>query len=155
VGGALVFLATFLPLGRADYPATSGDAALTILSVPAHDLVTIWGFNLRQPDAGFVSTSIETLLLWGVPTALLGIGVALAAPPGWTPTWRARASTVGLAVIGASFLGISCWGYLTPIFGYQGAVRTLEYGAGVAALGYACALGGAIGLAALPRSGQR
>jgi hypothetical protein len=148
-------LATFLPLGRAAYPATSRDAALTILSIPARDLVTIWGFNLRQPDAGIISTGIETLLLWGVPAALVGIGITLAATPGWTPTWRSRTATVGLAVIGAGFVGISCWGYLTPIFGYQGAVRTLEYGAGVAALGCVCTLGGAIGLAALPRPGRR
>src|SRR5262249_12917410 len=74
-GGGLVFLATFLPLGRAVYPATGGDAAVTILSIPARDLVTIWGFNLRQPDAGIISTSIETLLLWGPPAALVGIGV--------------------------------------------------------------------------------
>ena len=153
-GGGLALLATFLPRGQADYAASFGDAALTIVSIPARDLLTIWRFNLQHPDGGIVGTSFSTLIVWGVPIALAMIGTVLLAEPGWSPTWRARVGTMVLAVIGVCFLGLSCLGFLYPLFGSQGATRTLEYGAGVAALGYLCALAGAIGLAMSNREGR-
>ncbi len=159
-GGGLALLATFLPLGRADYATGLGDGALTltIMSIPARDLTTISRFNLQNPDGGIVGTSLSMLILWGVPVALAVIGITLGARPGWRPRGRARAATVALAVVGASYLAVSCWGYLNLAFG-TGATRTLEYGAGVAVLGYLCALAGAIWLAAPNREdnghGQR
>jgi hypothetical protein len=136
-----------------------GDAALSIVSIPARDLMTIWRVNLQTRDDGIISTGFSTLMMWDVPIALVVTGILLLSSAGWRPTWLARAATVVLAVIGASFLVLSCLGYLYTCFGSQGATRTLEYGAGVAALGYLCALAEAVGLASLGREedghGQR
>jgi hypothetical protein len=154
-GGALAFMATFVPLGRATYPAASGEPASTSLSIPGQDLATAVRVNLRAPNGGIIGTLFWAFALWGVPLYLAALGGALLLIRRWTPAPRVWAVALILVELGAGFTIVSMWGYLNPIFGSQGATRALEYGPGVSLIGYLCALAGTIGLPFLARRSRR
>jgi hypothetical protein len=155
VGGALAFIASFLPLGRATSPGSGGNPTSTSFRIPAHELATVVGVNVQVPNGGIVGTSFWAFSLWGAPVMLAALGGALLLARRWTPAPRVRVVGVILVAVGAGFTVLSCWGYLYPVFGSQGATRTLEYGPGVALFGYLCALAGMIWLPVLPRRSRR
>jgi hypothetical protein len=155
VGGALAFIASFLPLGQTTDLASGGSPASTSFWIPAQELVTVVGFNAQAPDEGIVGTSLWAFTLWGAPVMLAALGGTLLLARRWTPAARVRVVGVILVAVGAGFTVLSCWGYLNPFFGSQGATRTLEYGPGVALLGYLCAQAGTIWLPVLPRRSRR
>ena len=155
VGGALAFIATFLPLGRATYPAASGEPASTSFSIPGQDLARVVAVNLSAPNGGIIGTLFWAFALWGVPLFLAAVGGALLLARRWTPAPRVWAVGLILVELGAGFTIVSIWGYLNPILGSQGATRTLEYGPGVSLFGYLCALAGTICLPFLARRSRR
>jgi len=141
-GGALAIGGTFLPLGQAVYPAMSGEPASMFTDIPAHDL-TLWLVEmLRTPYRLSVSTIIWAIFLWGAPSLLAAIGLALVWARRWRPTWRSVLAVLTLVALGAGFTALSCVGYLHPFFGSQGASRTLGYGPAVEFAGYLLALMG-------------
>ncbi len=149
VGGILVFAASFLPLGRASYSATDVDPATTLISIPAQELIRVIQNNLSAPaSASFVGTGFWAFWLWGAPLILAILGAVALLVRRWSPGTRTRVVSMFLVVLGLGLTLVSCWGYLNPIFGYQGAIRTLAYEPVVAAVGYLSALAGATWLTA-------
>lgn len=151
-GGAIAFSATFLPLGQAAYFATAHDPATTVAEIPAQDLITTIQFNARYPQESSIGgTCFWGIALWGAPLILATIGLTLLIARRWTP--RPRMWIVSLILLllvlllGAGYVIVSSAFYLTPFFGRQGAVRTLEYGAAISLLGYFVTLVGVIWLA--------
>lgn len=149
VGGALAFGASFLPFWEAAYPATNIDPAVVNVHVPAAELIAIVQDNLSYPaSASFVGTAFLVLMIWGAPLLLATLGVASLLKRRWTPGIPARVLMPLLATVGLGFTAVMCWGYMNPIFGSQGATRSLSYGTGVTIAGYVVALVGAIWLPA-------
>jgi len=66
----------------------------------------------------------------------------------WTPGAFARILAPLLTLLGLGFTIVSCYGYMNPIFGSQGATRSLADGAFVTIAGYIIALVGVIALPA-------
>ncbi|HEX6540156.1 MAG TPA: hypothetical protein VF040_00245 [Ktedonobacterales bacterium] len=155
VGGLLAFAASFLPLGQAAYSAAYGDRAMTIVSVPARELLTVIQVNLRAPGESIISgTYFWGFAIWGAPLILAAIGLALFLARRWTPTARTWVPALALILLGAGFTLVSCWFYLYPFFGSQGATRTLAYGPAAALLGFLIALAGTIMTARLRTSSR-
>jgi hypothetical protein len=155
VGGTLAFLASFLPLGYASYPANStySQGATTNATIPAQDLIAAIQFNLRFPQESSIGgTCVWAFLLWGAPLILAAAAVTFLLKPGWFA--RVGARIIGLVLIllvllvllGTGYTLVSCQFYLYPFFGLQGATHALAYGAGVALFGYLSALMGIIWL---------
>jgi hypothetical protein len=143
LGGALAFAASFLPLGQAVYPADFHQTP--IVTIPARELATVIGNNLHDPaSASFVGTGFWTFALWGAPLGLAVLGLLALLRRQAPASGRSASQIVSmlLVVVGAGFTLVSCWGYLTPIFGSGGATRSLVYGPAVALLGYLSAVWG-------------
>jgi hypothetical protein len=148
-GGALAFAATFLPLGFATYPATPGEIAAPIYTVPAQDLITVIQFNLLSPgESSIIGTCTWAFLVWGAPLILAASGLVLLLARRWRPRRRVWIVALIVALLGAGFMLVSCQFYVYPFFGLQGATaHTLTYGAGLSLLGYLAVLVGVIWLA--------
>ena len=93
-------------------------------------------------------TGFWAFWLWGAPLILAALGAAALLSRRWTPAARTRVLGVFLVAFGVDLTLVSCVGYLDPIFGSQGATRTLAYGPAVTLLGYLGALVGTIWLTA-------
>lgn len=149
VGGALAFSATFLPFGQLAWPAISGEPATTIVDIPGRDLATSIGVQ-----AHYLALASSTCLLigglWGAPLILLAIGVVLFLARRWMPTGRTWASALLLIFLGAGVTVLYCAAFL--FFPHGEVIQpkaTLQYGPGVALLGYLLALVGVIWTARL------
>ncbi len=149
VGGMLAFAASFLPFGQAAYPATDGYPASAVIRLPAQDLARAIDDVVRAPYTHSVGgTGFWAFWLWGAPLILAALGAAALLSRRWTPAARTRVLGVFLVAFGVDLTLVSCVGYLDPIFGSQGATRTLAYGPAVTLLGYLGALVGTIWLTA-------
>jgi hypothetical protein len=156
IGGAAAFGASFLPFWQAACPATAIDPAVVILHVPAQNIVDIVQDNLRDPaSAGFGNTAFLAFLVWGVPLILVALAVAALLMRRRMPGMLARVLTLLFVIVGLGFTLVSCLGYLNPVFGSQGATRSLSYGAGTQVVGYLDALVDVIWLSATSTRSQR
>jgi hypothetical protein len=146
-GGLAIFLSSFLPLGKDSFPANSDSPELTVITVPARDLITTLQFNVQNPDnSSLASTLFWAFLVWGIPLVLLALGGAeLAARRSWASVASCFASLL-LLLVGAGYSLVSLEFYLYPIFGTEGGTRTLEYGSIVTLIGYLSAFGAIIWL---------
>ena len=136
-GGLAIFLSSFLPFGKDSFPADSYSPELTVITVPARDLITTLQSNMQNPDnSSLASTLFWAFLVWGIPLLLLALGgAALAARWRWPGVASCFAGLL-LLLVGAGYSLVSLEFYLDPIFGAQGGTRTLEYGSIVTLLGY-------------------
>jgi hypothetical protein len=153
VGGAVAFVATFLPLATAFDP----DTGWTTLYVPAQDFATELQFNLQNPATSSLSdTLVLALFMWGIPLVLAALGATLlVARRGMTRarTWAVRLVLViglVLGLIGGGFALLTVEFAVHPFFGSGGRTLTLQYGATVYLCGYGCVLVALIGLLFLP-----
>jgi len=147
VGGALAFVASFLPLGQIAFPAIADEPATTIVEIPGQTLALMVQQTVQAP----YRLSIEGCLLfagfWAAPLLLAAIG---AAPLVRRQPARARVGVFGLLLIllGAGVTALYCALYL---FISHGEViqpkATLDYGPAVALLGYLLALAGVLWMA--------
>lgn len=146
-GGALAFVASFLPLGQIAFPAIADEPATTIIEIPGQTLVRMVQQTVQAP----FRLSIEGCLLfagfWAAPLLLAAIGVALLVRRQPVP---ARIWVFGLLLIllGAGVTVLYCALYL---FISHGEViqpkATLDFGPAVALVGYLVALVGVVWLA--------
>src|SRR5690349_1501054 len=114
-GGALAFAATFLPLGYATYPATSGEIATTTVEIPAQTLITVIQFNLRYPgNSSIIGTCTWAFLLWGAPLVLAAIGLVSLLAGRWRPRLRVWIVALIMALVGAGYVLVSCQFYVYP-----------------------------------------
>jgi hypothetical protein len=150
VGGMLAILASLVPWVRVAYPAIDGEPASTVVDSPGRDLLVALAPNRLGP-----SLIIQTLILWGVPLALAALGTAALVRHGHLPVpRRIEITALLLAVVGATgtileaVLLYSLFGSLSVIRG----THALEYGPGMALLGYLTALVGLVWLAVLSRA---
>ena len=136
-GGLATFVASFLPLGQAMFPAGTYSPEYTVITVPARDLMTTLRYNIQYPDrSSLASTLFWAFLVWGIPLILLTLGgAALAVRRRW-PGAPICFAGVLLLLIGLGYTLISVEFYLDPIFGSEGGTRTLEYGSIVTLAGY-------------------
>jgi hypothetical protein len=153
VGGALGFLATFLPLATAFDP----DNGWTTVYVPAQEFATILQFNLQNPATSSLGDTLGlAFIMWGIPLVLAVLGVTLqVARRGMTRarTWAVRLVLViglVLGLIGGGFALLSVEFAGNTFLGSGGRTITLQYGAPVYLCGYGCALVALIWLLALP-----
>jgi hypothetical protein len=143
VGGALGFVATFLPLATAFDP----DTGLTTLYVPAQDFATLLQFNLQNPATSSLRDTLGlAFIMWGIPLVLAVLGATLqVARQGMT---RARTRAVRLVLvislllclIGAVFALFTVQFAGNTFLGTGGRTITVQYGATVDLCGYGCAL---------------
>jgi hypothetical protein len=149
VGGALAFIATFLPLVYLTYPDTHGriDADPEI---PAQAFISFLQFYrqdsyLQTPT--IVAMCVWAFLLWGVPLILAIFGLALFVARRWTPGWRLWTVGLILVLLGVGYTVVSCLFFVN----LQGAVvQVITYGTGLTLFGYLIALAGVTWLV-LPR----
>ncbi|HEX5440340.1 MAG TPA: hypothetical protein VFW76_05615 [Ktedonobacterales bacterium] len=143
VGGAVAFIASFLPLGQIAFPAVADEPAATFVEIPGQTLALMVQTPYRL--------SIEGCLLfagfWAAPLLLAAIGVALLVRR--RPV-RARIWVFGLLLIllGAGITVLYCALYLLfPRGEVIHPKATLDYGPAVVLTGYLLALVGVIWLA--------
>lgn len=147
MGGAVAFIASFLPLGQIAFPAVADEPATTIVEIPGQTLALMVQQTVQTP----YRLSIEGCLLfagiWAAPLLLAAIGVALLVR---RQPVRARIWVFGLFLIllGAGVTVLHCALYL---FLPHGEViqpkATLDYGPAVVLSGYLLALAGVVWLA--------
>lgn len=153
VGGAVAFVASFLPLGQIAFPAVADEPATTIVQIPGQTLALMAQQSIQTP----YHLSIEGCLLfagfWAAPPLLAALGVAalVRRQPG-------RIGMFGLLLIllGAGVTVLYCALYL--FFPHGEVIQpkaTLDYGPAVALLGYLVALAGVIWLALRRSRGAR
>ncbi len=155
MGGALAFVASFLPLGQIAFPAVADEPATTIVEIPGQTLALMVQQTVQTP----YRLSIEGCLLfagfWAAPLLLAAIGVSVLVR---RQPVRARVWVFGLLLIllGAGVTVLYCALYL---FISHGEViqpkATLDYGPAVALLGYLVALAGIVWLALRRSRGAR
>lgn len=94
-------------------------------------------------------------MTWSAPLILVVLGVAALLKRRWMPSAPARILMWLLTLLGLGFTIVLCWGYMNPIFGSQGATRSLSIGAFVTIAGYIIALVGVIALPATATKTRR
>ena len=150
VGGALAFLASFLPLGQASFPPVEGDPATTLVTIPARALLEMVQSPTRLLG---LSSLFELIGQWGLPLALAALGLVVLLVPRWRQM-RGHAFVVVLAGLGIIFVLLKCLIFVA--FTHLGNLVTpsTSFGIGpfIALLGYVCAGVGAVRLPVAPAS---
>ena len=147
VGGAVAFVASFLPLGQIAFPAIADEPATTIIEIPGQTLALMVQQTIQAPYRASIEGCLLFAGFWAAPLLLAAIGVALLVS---RQPVRARIWVFGLLLIllGAGITALYCVLYL---FISHGEViqpkATLDYGPAVALSGYLVALVGVIWLA--------
>ncbi len=147
VGGALAFVASFLPLGQLAYPAIADEPASTFVEIPGQTLAEIVQQTAQAPYRLSIEACLLFVGIWAAPLLLAAIGVSLLVrrQPVQTRIW-----VFGLLLIllGAGVTVLHCVLYL--FFSHGEVIQpkaTLDYGPAVALLGYLLALAGVLWLA--------
>jgi hypothetical protein len=147
VGGAVAFIASFLPLGQIAFPAIADEPATTIVEAPGQTLALMFQQMVQAPYRGTIEGCLLFAGFWAAPLLLAAIGVALLVR---RQPVRARIWVFGLLLIllGAGITVLYCALYL--LFPHGEVIQpkaTLDYGPAVTLLGYLLALVGVIWLA--------
>ena len=140
-GGALTFIATFLPLVYLTYPDTHGriDGAPEIPAQIFFGIIEFYRQDSYLQTASIIGTCIWAFLLWGVPLILAIFGLALFVARRWTPGWRLWTVSLILVLLGVGYTVVSCLFFVN----LQGAVvQVITYGTGLTLFGYLIALAG-------------
>ena len=145
-GGALAFIATFLPQVYLTYPTTHGridrEPEIPALVYLAVILYYRQYSNVYTPTV--IAMCAWAFLLWGAPLILAFFGLALLLARRWTPGWRSWTVGVILVLLGAGYVLVSCLFFLN----LQGSVvQVLTPGTSLSFLGYLAALVGVLWLA--------
>lgn len=146
LGGILAGIASFLPWVRSAYPAVAGEPASTVFASPGQDLARVVHDSLTAPYRLLsIETPLELLLFWVVPILLAAIGVSFLRR-NRAPRRRTWIGSLILALLGAAWtiLFALLLVSLLGAFSVNRPTNTLEYGPGVALLGYLLAFAGAL-----------
>jgi hypothetical protein len=151
-GGALAFMASFLPLGQTRYPAVADEPATTLVEIPARTLASIMGVQANHLYVVSPDVCLLFVGVWGAPLLLVVIGLSLLVR---RQPLRARVWVSGLLpiLLGAGITVLYCAIYL--LFPHGEVIQpkaTLAYGPAVALSGYLIALASVIRLALQPTS---
>lgn len=140
-GGALAFIATFLPLVYLTYPDTHG----RIDGDPEIPALIFIGFAQFYRQDSYLQTPtviamcVWAFLMWGFPLILAIVGLALLVARRWTPGWRLWTVGLILVLLGIGWMIVSCLFFVN----LQGAVvQVITYGTGLTLFGYLAALTG-------------
>lgn len=145
-GGALAFIATFLPLVYVTYPDTHGriDGAPQIPAQAYIALLLFYRQDSYLQTPTIIAMCVWAFLLWGAPLILAIVGLALLVARRWTPGWRLWTVGLILVLVGIGWMVVSCLFFVN----LQGAVvQVITYGTGLTLLGYLIALAGVTWLA--------
>ena len=145
LGGALSFIASFLPFSRITWPGLIYPPATETI-IPAQTLLTSTGLT---PSATLANSVCGALLLLGAPGAIAALGAAALAARRWAAGWLGFAAGFPLVILGIAYTLINAAFALTPTSPtIPGVSHTLDVGAFLMALGNLLAL---VGIILVPR----